>query len=43
MADLTAWPDAPDDAAFVQALAEPPDYLAVFEFGIEAILATLPH
>ena len=45
MADLTAWPDAPDapdDAAFVAALAEPPDYLAVFEFGLEAILATLP-
>ena len=42
MADLTAWPDAPDDPDFVRALAEPPDYLAVFEFGLDAILATLP-
>lgn len=41
MADLTAWPDAPDDPVFVAALAEPPDYEAVFESGLTALISAI--
>lgn len=39
--DPTAWPDDPDDPELVSALSGGPDYDAAFEFGLNALLATL--
>lgn len=36
-----AWPDVPDDPELVAALAPPPDHEAVFEYGLNALLAAL--
>ena len=42
MTDPAAWPDAPADRALVAELSRPPDYEAIFEYGLAALLATLP-
>jgi TetR/AcrR family tetracycline transcriptional repressor len=39
--DPTAWPDTPDDPELVAALSGSPDYDAAFEYGLQALLATL--
>jgi TetR/AcrR family transcriptional regulator, tetracycline repressor protein len=39
--DPTLWTDEWPDQAFVEALQSPTDYDAVFEYGLEALLATL--
>lgn len=39
--DPSLWDDGWPDQALVQALQSPTDYDAVFEFGLDALLATL--
>lgn len=41
--DPSAWPEVPDDPELVAALSRSPDYDAVFEYGLNALLATLPR
>jgi AcrR family transcriptional regulator len=40
--DPAAWSAAPEDPELVRSLAGPPDYYAVFDYGLDALLATLP-
>ena len=42
MTDPAAWPQTPDDARLVAELSKAPDYEAIFEYGLSALLATLP-
>ena len=42
MTDVDAWPSTPDDPQLVRELSRPPDYEAIFEYGLAALLATLP-
>ena len=42
LTDPSAWPEAPDDPQLVASLAGPPDYAAVFDYGLAALLAGLP-
>ncbi|MGH3577872.1 MAG: TetR/AcrR family transcriptional regulator [Mycobacterium sp.] len=39
--DATAWPREPDDPELVASLAEPPNFAAVFEFGLQSLVLML--
>jgi TetR/AcrR family transcriptional regulator, tetracycline repressor protein len=41
--DPAAWSETADDPELVAGLSGPPDYVAVFDYGLDALLATLPR
>ncbi len=40
--DVALWPENQDDPELVAGLARPPDFDEVFDYGLRALLATLP-
>src|SRR4051812_35932996 len=40
--DVALWPENQDDPALVRGLATAPDFTEIFEYGLDALLSTLP-
>jgi AcrR family transcriptional regulator len=41
--ETTLWPENQDDPELIRGLATEPDFADVFEYGLEALMATLPE